>query len=206
VDVLLQLVGPNTFDVTPVLDVLGGGAKEIPLEIDVFVNGVLVARDRMHEIEPFSSCFGRDKCEGECEIIILGDGIEKGSQAGRCVSVRFPLPLCFCFAEEVTSWPIVSMSIPPRAEVEIVVDPRDIVEEFDETNNRLFITAPSAVGGITEFFIDGAAHPAGVTSGCGSTTAWSAGIAAAIVVGLVASGGYARRRSLGKRSKTSEIP
>lgn len=136
--------GDPLFDVTPTVELVGGGdlpEEPVPVDYELFVAGVSVfLSEGMHNTE-WTLCDQTqlpDNCPPACAVKIT-HGTTSVTNAGLCE--KFPAvdpEFCFCNAK-MALWPAEKVRIRRGEKCRLVVDPFNIVDEFDETDNELVI-------------------------------------------------------------------
>ena len=124
--------------ITPIVRVTGPGTSSFRLEADILVNGVLVAQDRKYGLGVSAAtdrCEGQEPCDGACRVRLVS-GEESQSSDGSCGLA--PIGECVCQAEVGLS-AVDRLTIAPGSTITLVLDPNNLIDEFDEANNVLTI-------------------------------------------------------------------
>lgn len=130
IDLIFEQVGPDLYDVTPVIKAAYSDSIEIPIQGNLYVNGELVANDLGHYLVAIEWC-PLPACKGNCFLHIESMGMEQ-KVPGTCIKISDKI--CACVAS-FKMWPIKNISIPPNAEVVFQLDPHNIIPEYNEDNN-----------------------------------------------------------------------
>ncbi|NNC82324.1 MAG: T9SS type A sorting domain-containing protein, partial [Flavobacteriales bacterium] len=133
----LQL-GPGLYDIEPIVDIGTNNQLAMPLEADIYVNGVLMGQDRMHLVREGDGDCPDDNCVGTCEVLISHPGSEPVPHPGVCVAIT--PEGCYCYAANKKLWPILDIPLSPGDQITLVLDPEGRIPEIDETNNTLVTT------------------------------------------------------------------
>lgn len=134
-DFSLQKVADEVYDVAPKGILAYADTFSIPVFADLFVNDIKVATDNIHYIRAASNiCQQAPNCSTNCQIdVTSGEGIVDG----RCISYGTN---CLCVTNDtIDLWPFKNIHIPDDSKVNLVLDPDNLVEEFDESNNEFLL-------------------------------------------------------------------
>ncbi len=129
-------VGGGMYDVGPVIHV-AAGALPVPAHAALLVNGELQFMDTMHEyvVAPGFDCGDAPNCLPDGSLCALTGVTDHDPQSylGQCQRQR--LSFCDCFSENIHMWLMPGIRLDPGDSVRLVLDPDNLVEEADETNN-----------------------------------------------------------------------
>ncbi len=145
ISLALEEEEPGVVNITPIISVTSPGTVSFPLEADILVDGVVVARERLFNVgvsAPPDRCDGQVACDGGCRVrLVRGEAF--GQFDGNCDTV--PTGDCVCSASfDLTAAEEIEVSA--GSVLTVVLDPDNVVPEFDETNNvfTLTIGAPAS--------------------------------------------------------------
>ncbi|NNC83987.1 MAG: hypothetical protein HKN79_10455, partial [Flavobacteriales bacterium] len=133
----LQL-GPGLYDIEPIVDFGTNNQLAMPLEADLYVNGVLLGQDRMHMVKEAGGQCPDDNCIGTCQVDIWHPGGVVVMHQGICVQLT--PEGCYCYVANKRLWPFTGIPLSPGDEITLVLDPEGRIPEIDETNNTLITT------------------------------------------------------------------
>ncbi|HXP63132.1 MAG TPA: dockerin type I domain-containing protein [Dongiaceae bacterium] len=114
-------VGPDLYDVTPVVNLSLAGVA-VPLEWSLYVNGALIGTDQQTTAVPFG-CTNSLTCPAVPCLMQVGTNVVTGTCNAQC----------WCSAS-ASIHALAQVSIPPGAQVQVVLDPRGLLTLLNRQN------------------------------------------------------------------------
>lgn len=136
--------GGGLYDVTPTVFDRSNESGDVPLEFDLYVNGSLAATSQMHSYRITTACSPAERpCSDGC-VKRYTSGTMNQDLDGTCVESPLFGNACGC-STTGRPWPVHSVQLKPGDEVTVVLDPRNLVPEVDETNNEYTVVFTAAI-------------------------------------------------------------
>jgi hypothetical protein len=134
----LTPVGQGQYEVTPVVGV-NAGIPVVPVDWSLAVNGEVQGVETSHTID-LTLCPPPPCPSANCTWTVTSMGMKSGPFMTPCVD---NVTSCDCeFTVEL--WPLHNVPIPPNAQLTLIVDPVNRLNEFNENNNVIHTQVPLA--------------------------------------------------------------